>query len=78
MDVAVLGVAELEGIGHARLREQVLEVGDRLGQALHRHHHVLGEEGGAAGTRGPGSGEEPLAQAPELVALGGVAGERGL
>ena len=75
VQVAVARVAEDHRLRKAVALEKRLQVSYRLGQPLHRHHHVLDQDRGAGGAHAAHGREEPLAQVPVSVARGGVGGE---
>ena len=64
VQVAVLGVAEHDGIVVAALPQQVLQLGDSLGQGLDGKHDVFDDERRPAATHGAHGGDQPLAHRP--------------
>ena len=77
VDVAVLGVAEDDGVVIAVGVEKLLQPAACVGEVAHGHGDVLEQRGGAGRACLRHLGVEALAESPGLRGLGGVGGECG-
>ena len=77
VDVAVLGVAEDDGVVVAVGVEKLLQPAAGVGEVAHRDCNVFEQRGGAGWARLGHLGVKALAEGPGFRCLGGVGGERG-